>query len=64
MYGYCQVEGCNDLTVSFLYVPIGKGKLSTKMELCANHLEELVKEKKSVRRKESVEDDGLEGRPE
>ena len=49
MYGYCQVEGCNDLTVS---------------ELCASHFEELVREKKSVRRKESVEDDGLEGRPE
>lgn len=64
MYGYCQVEGCNDLTVGFLSVPIGKGKLSTKMELCASHFEELVREKKSVRRKESVEDDGLEGRPE
>ena len=51
MYGYCQVEGCNDLSVSFLYVPIGKGKLSTKMELCAYHFEELVKEKKSIRKK-------------
>ena len=61
---YCQVEGCNDLIVSFLSVPIGKGKLSTKMELCASHFKELVREKKSVRRKESVEDDGLEGRPE
>ena len=51
MYGYCQVEGCNDLTVSFLYVPIGKGKLSAKIELCAYHFEELVKEKKSIRKK-------------
>ena len=54
MYGYCQVEGCNDLSVSFLYVPIGKGKLSTKMELCASHFEELVREKNQLEKKNQL----------